>query len=137
MEAFYLINWLALAICFAFSRVLGVIWYNPQVFGGMWANAIGLQDGDFDIRNRRRSLISSLIYNLLAVYGLAVLLKILGVTAPYMGLAIGVFVAFFFTIAPMGNTAALEQWRAARIVIHGAYRLVQFGASGALLAWWI
>ena len=136
MEVFYLFNWFALATCFAFSILLGMFWYNPRVFGGIWANAFGLQDGDLDIRAQTRSRIAGLVYNFLSLYGLAVVIRYLHITSALSGLIAGLFMAFFFAVAPMGNTAAFEQWRPARLLVHGTHRLVLLGAAGALLAWW-
>ena len=93
------LNWLAMGICLVVGQVFLSLWFIV-IFGTSWAKEYGVQD-----KKQHTKEIPGYTYGiqafctLMLIIGLAIMQSIMGVESLLEGLLLGLFVAFFYTIA--------------------------------------
>lgn len=130
MEKGKKVNYWVVFVATIVNYVLGFLWYSPQLFGEIWAKALGitLPDGAPPFG----SILGSLIFTFIAMWAIAYALKILD----KKGLKEGVIVSLFFCIFIILPNL-IGQWLFANkfdlFIINFGFVLVGYTISGMIL----
>ena len=131
------VNWLAVALAFLASFVLGWFWYAPQGFFKPWAEAAGLAPGALQGAKMGPAFVQTFVANVLGVIVLAVLMANLGVASWWEGLLFGGLLGLVFRggAHALHNGFALRSGRVTFIdAAHDASALAIAGAILGLIA---
>lgn len=90
------VNWLAVAVAFVVSFVLGWLWYSPQGFFRPWAAAAGITPESVQSAKMGPAFAQTILANALGVIALAVLMANLGVATWWEGLLLGGLIGLVF-----------------------------------------
>lgn len=128
------VNLAAVAVCAAFSMVLGMLWYGP-LFGKKWMELTGKKMGDMGNKAEMPKLMGvAFIGTLVAAYVLAIFIKFSGAATPVEGVMAG-FWAWLGFIATVSLSTVLWEGKPVRLyMLNNAHELVHFAGMGAIIA---
>ncbi|PKQ25208.1 MAG: DUF1761 domain-containing protein [Actinobacteria bacterium HGW-Actinobacteria-4] len=131
------VNWLAVALAFVVSFVLGWFWYSPAAFFPVWSRLGGLTEEKLKDANMGVAFGGTVVANLLGVLVLAMLMTPLGATGIGGGALLGAVLGLVYR----AGAHALHNGFAARdpriTLIDGAHDVVALALAGAVLGIWM
>lgn len=119
--------------------MLGWLWYSPVLFARPWMREMKLTPEKMrEIPPRGIAIYfgSAFLYMLLSTFGLAVVIKTLGVSTWLSGAGCGLFVGVFVLGVRLLNSALWEQRTFLLQLITVGHEVALFTLQGALLAVW-
>jgi hypothetical protein len=133
------VNVLAVIVSTIVAFLIGGAWYGAM-FKNVWIAAHGFTPERLDAMRKERSPALTMgigfVLQLVTAFGLALLIGWTGYQTWAHGLAIGVFVWFFFTAA-VNLMACLYQGKPLiAFAVDAGYQLVYFALMGAIIGAW-
>lgn len=126
------ISWAAIVVCGVVNMVLGMIWYAPQVFGGVWMEELGKKKGD--MKMDPVSLVSMFIIAMAIAYVLRHFIVYAGADTTTLGVETGIWasIGLFALPTASGVFAGGTSWR--MWAVNAGYWVVAVAIMGAILA---
>ena len=109
------VSWLGVIVGFVVSFLLGMVWYNPKVFGSKWAKGVGV-----DLNDGSPFPVAAMIIQMLGTFGLAWLF---GITAASNSLLTIILILATIILIVVSNGKYAQKSNAA-VAIEGGYILV-------------
>ena len=133
------VNYLAVVAALAVYTILGMLWYGV-LFGKKWMALTGMENKDFDTPEMKKAqtagYISSLLSGLIAMFTLAVALKMMGLQGALPGLAGGAFLGFGLVAMTLVGEAAWHDTPWALVLLNSGYRITGLAAGGLIIGLW-
>ena len=133
------VNYPAVLVATVVSYLIGWAWYGG-IFKRAWMEAHGLTPERLEAMKHVRSpavaMGGGFVIQLVIAFGLALLLVWTGYQTWQHGLAIGVFVWFFFAATVSLMTALYQAKTMTAVAIDAGYQLVYFALMGAIVGAW-
>lgn len=135
---FSAINYLAVIVSAVASFVIGALWYSPLLFGKTWQKELNFTDEYLKQANMVVIFLVSFVLMFLAVFGLAILIQLLGKDEMCwsLGLWHGVAVGLFFSATAVGINYLYQRRSFILWLIDAFYFIVFMAVSGVILALW-
>ena len=128
------INYIAVAVATIASYLLGFAWYHWAVFGGAWANALGITKEEADnTEGLGGAFIMSLISGLTKALLIALLIAVTNISGVLSGAFFGVVVATVFTITSLGYYNGFARTSSKLTLINSAHSIVELTLIGAII----
>ena len=127
------VNWLAVVACAVANMIIGSIWYGP-LFGKLWLRSIGKTKDD--LNNPAPAMITSFIMSLIMAFGLALLLKNLGVDRLIIGVTLALLVGVGFVSASHFTSDAFNGIKPIITILYGLYTIVSLVVMAIILVLW-
>ena len=158
------LNFLAILVSALSTLVVGFIWYNPKVFGGIWMRESGMTEEKIKGTNMLilfgmsiiYAVMMSIIINMIVVHQFGALGMIGGDPAlgkpsyaAFMadygtafrtfkhGMLHGFIAGLFLALPLMGTTALYERRSWKYTLVTGGYWIVSFTIMGGILCAWV
>ncbi len=134
------VNLVAVLVCGIVSMVLGMIWYNPKVFGNVWMMASGINMTNPPERPASSGRAGSYIINFIGALVMAYVMAHFVYLMPAVGFAEGVKLGFwawlgFVAVSMLGMVLwEGKPWKYYSIV--AGYQLVNMALIAGILAAW-
>ena len=130
------INYPAVGVAALATILIGVLWYSPMLFGGLWAKAHGYSKEQLRETAGRAFMVSLFCYLVIA-FVLAMLVSYTGVSTVRQGAFLG-FLVWIGFLATLGLTAHMHSHGKPLSIylIDAGYQLVYAVAMGVVLAVW-
>jgi hypothetical protein len=138
MQVFIEVNFVAVLAGTALNMLLGIVWYNPRIFGGIWMKTLGIHLND--IKDAGFSMIpayaaAGLSAGILS-WGLAAAALRLAIHSFPAGMLMGVAVWFCFNLPSFIKIRFFEDRPFPLFLINSGYDLLSYALLGGLLAIW-
>ncbi len=124
------INWIAVVVAVVVSEVLGYVWYT-YLFAARWTAALGYTP---DPARQGAMMGLGVITTLIAVVGLAWLIKKLGASSLNQALGVALAAWVFFNFTTMAIEYLYLGHKAELVIINMGFQLVFYLVSAAVLA---
>ncbi|MCH8201910.1 MAG: DUF1761 domain-containing protein [Proteobacteria bacterium] len=128
------LNFIAILSAAISSFVIAGLWYSNSLFAKDW-----MTENNFtaeDLADPKPAMIKSFIATLLLAFGLAILLRLAGITGWLNGAAFGAIVAIFVHGAASFPNYAFENKSLRLFMIHMGNSIFGLMVMGAILAGW-
>jgi hypothetical protein len=114
------------------------VWYSPVLFSKRWQKETGVTPEDAKKRNMAMVFGLSFVLMLLMVWALNFVINVHKAeeVSLMMGLGLGVFTGFFFSLLTMGINYLYQGRSFVLWLIDGFYMIVGLGIAGMILAAW-
>ncbi|MBP6921330.1 DUF1761 domain-containing protein [Candidatus Gracilibacteria bacterium] len=126
------ISWAADISATIVAVLIGVVWYNPSVFGKAWMNGVNLKREDTQTVKARNNLFWTLPITFVIAANIAAFCKHLEYTDPsrafLIGYDLGLIVCLFMAINYLYEQKPLTLY-----AINAGYTLVSMGAMGLVI----
>jgi len=132
------INWLAVAIAWVATLAIGVVWYQPGVFGTAWARRISQWTGTAVpdlLQASPRQLSYWAIAFAVNVMAMALLLAALGASTIGHGVQVAVLATAGFAVSFLSWPVIFSGMPAGVLLINSAAFLAMQLAIAAILVW--
>jgi hypothetical protein len=117
--------------------IVGMVWFNPRVFGTAWMKSIGKTQADMQAgqkANMGALYFSAFVNAVVASYVLGLVVMAFGATTWQTGAQVGVLAWLGFLLTAHASRVMWEQKSFAWLAIVAAHDLVALAAIGAFLA---
>lgn len=135
----FLVNYLAIVVSLVAYSLLGMLWYGP-FFGKRWISLTGMADVDMNSPEMKKSqkagYFSSLISSFIALFTLAILMKVSGISGFTGGVLTGAGVGFGFIAMSLVGEAAWHNTPWALVAINSGYRICGLAVGGIIIGIW-
>ncbi len=132
--SYFAVNYLAVLVAALVPMLVGGLWYSKMLFAGAWMAEAGLKEEE--LTNPAPAMIKSVIASLVLAYGLAILMKHMGVADLKAGALTGFFTAILIVGGASFPNYAFEGKSIRHFAIHMGATLVGMTAMGAILGAW-
>lgn len=140
-EAFGDVNWLAVLVAAVAAFAVGIVWFSPPVFGGIWAREVsgytGIPDADIAAAAEKPTALSRWFLGILAASAaLGLVAELAGVDSFRDGVALGVACGLGFgaTLSSWPSVFARLPWR--WWILNVAAFVVMLAVMGAIIGSW-
>lgn len=128
--------WAILVATLVGGMALGIVWYSPRVFGGLWQKLTGLKDSDINRKDANKGYAVALLLNLISAWAIAVLERVTNVDTWVEGLNFGLFVGLLIVstgwlVNYMFEKRPIRLWK-----INAGYATVNLTIVAVILAIW-
>jgi hypothetical protein len=127
------LDYIAVFVAAVAAFALGSVWFMPAVFGKTWMKLVGLKDKDVK-DSVGKTMAATFLLTVLTAWGLAVLIKLLGVVEWVDGLTLGLFVGLLFHATATLVNSVYEQRSLVLWKISAGHAVLSLGVMGAVLA---
>jgi hypothetical protein len=130
------LNYLAIAIAWIVSVILGSFWYSPAGFGKVWSKLSGVDIMKIPKAESTRAIVFVVISSLLQAFFLALILNSLNVNSIGQGIIDSLVLWFGFTaLTTIGNTLYQRQsWKF--WWLNASFFLIVMVINGIILSVW-
>jgi len=130
------LNFLAIAVAWVFSVVLGSFWYSPAGFGKIWSTLSGVDMMQTPKNETTKAIVFVVISSLLQALALGLILNSLHVNGAGEGIIASLVLWFGFTaLTTVGNTLYQRQsWKF--WWLNASFFLVTMVVNGLILSVW-
>jgi len=130
------LNYLAIAVAWIISVVLGSFWYSPAGFGKLWSQLSGVDMMKTPKKESTRAITVVVFSSLLQAFFLALILNSLQVNSIGNGIVIALVLWFGFTaLTTIGNTLYQRQsWKF--WWLNSSFFLIVMVINGIILSVW-
>ena len=125
------INLLAVLVAGVVHIVLGLLWFQPKVFGNAWTKLTGR-----DMKPATRWMPAGIVGHLLMSFVLAVIVKLANATTALDGALVGILVCLGFVATMLVGELIWEKIPFKLFVVRAGNQLVGFAISGIILGTW-
>jgi hypothetical protein len=125
------VNLLAVLVAGVVHIVLGLVWFQPKLFGNAWVKLTGKE-----MKPASQWIPAGMIAHLFMTLVLAVIVKLCGATAALQGAVVGVLVCLGFVATILAGELVWEKIPFRLYLIRVANQLVGFAIAGIILAVW-
>jgi hypothetical protein len=125
------INLLAVLVAGVVHLVLGLVWFQPKLFGNAWASLTGK-----DLKPASRWIPAGVIAHLLMAFVLAVIVRLANATTALDGALVGILVCLGFVATMEAGELVWEKIPFRLFMIRVGNQLLGFAISGIILAVW-
>ena len=131
MNAFPVVNLLAVVVAAIANFIIGAVWYAPPVFGNRWMNLLGKKRDE--LGSPAKGFIGAIVGALILSYVLAVLIGYAGAKTAVDGAIIGLWALVGFVLT-VGSTEVLFGAKPIKLyLLNNGYQLVAFIVTGAII----
>jgi hypothetical protein len=126
------VNWLAVIVAAVVGIIVGFVWYAPQVFGGRWARASGIelpQPGQV----QPITYVGAIVTAAVTAYVLAVIIRGLGAASLTDGAIVGVVVWLGFVATWLASGVFFERRSTEWWAINAGQAIVSLVIMGAII----
>lgn len=128
------LNYIAVAIATVTSYILGFTWYHWAVFGGAWANALGITKEEADnTEGLGGAFIISLISGLTKALCIASLMAATNTSGIFNGAFFGAVIAAVFIFTSLGYYNGFARTPSKLTLINSAHSIVELTLIGAII----
>jgi hypothetical protein len=125
------INLLAVLVAGVVHIVLGLLWFQPKVFGNAWVKLTGK-----DLKPAPAWMPAGIIGHLVMAFVLAVIVKLANATTTFDGALVGILVCLGFVAPMLVGELIWEKIPFRLFMIRVGNQLVGFAISGIILGVW-
>ena len=125
------INLLAVLIAGIVHIVLGLVWFQPKLFGNAWVKLSGKE-----MKPATQWIPAGMIAHLFMTLVLAVIVKLSGITTALQGAVVGILVCLGFVATLLAGELVWEKIPFRLYLIRVANQLVGFAIAGIILSTW-
>ena len=125
------VNLLAVLVAGVVHIVLGLVWFQPKLFGNAWMKLSGKE-----MKPASRWIPAGMIAHLFMTLVLAVIVKLSGVTTAMQGAVVGILVCLGFIATILAGELVWEKIPFRLYLIRVANQLVGFAIAGIILSVW-
>ena len=140
MKALADVNVLAVFVGALAAFAVGSVWYSSALFSKPWQRELGLKESPMSDPKAKAGLPmmlgADLALTLILGLGLAILMNLLGVESLGGGVAMGAFVAIFFSAVTTGIHYVFERRSLKLFLINAGYVLVMGIVLGGIIGVW-
>jgi len=134
------INWLAVIVAAVASMVVGMIWYNPKVFGHTWMKLAGITHKQAKKQKEKgmgKSMILAFISEVVLAAVLSFFIKSLGAVTVGQGVTIGI-VAWLGFVATFSLGTVLWEGKSMNLYfLTNAHNVVTIIVMSIILTVWV
>jgi len=133
-DALQNINYLGVVLGVLASMIIGMVWYNPKVWGEQWIKLIGFKKKDLtDKQGMPVMMTISVVFYFLVAITIAALLEMTSASGTGDGVLMGAIIGFVFGYGPLSVTYVYAKRRFELSMIDGGYIVVTTAVIGAIL----
>lgn len=125
------VSWLAVILAAVAQQVIGMVWYNPKVFGGVWAESLGMKIES--LKCTTTQWISSVVIALVTAFVLALFIDWTGAGNLWEGAIIGLWAAIGFNVVPHYSAVVWAKKPVQTYIIDASCEVVIFVVMGAII----
>jgi hypothetical protein len=129
------LNWLAIAVSALSAFMIGGLWYGPM-FGKAWQSLSGLSDDDIQKGHPAKIYGGALVLNLLAAFGMGMVLQLHPTPDVGSGFNVGVFIGLAFVATSFGINYLFALKPLRLYLIDAGYMVVLMSVMGTILGAW-
>jgi hypothetical protein len=131
------LNFLAVFTATILYFMLGALWYSKALFGPRWGQ---LHNIDFNANVEKSKMVqimgTSFVMMLIAVWALAVVSNLMGISTWMGGMKLGLLCGVCFSAASIAITNVYLQKKLPLYFIDGGYHVVGYTIASVILAVW-
>jgi len=133
-DALQNINYLGVVLGVLASMIIGMVWYNPKVWGEQWIKLVGFKKKDLtDKQGMPVMMTISVVFYFLVAITVAALLEMTSASGTGDGVLMGAIIGFVFGYGPLSVTYVYAKRRFELSMIDGGYIVVTTAVIGAIL----
>jgi hypothetical protein len=125
------VNWWAVLVAGILNIAVGLIWYQPRIFGAEWIKLSGK-----DLNPARQWIPAGMLAHLVAVYVLAVIFNLAGVRSVLDGVLIAILTWLGFIVTLEAGELVWEKIPFKLFLLRIGEHLLAMSLSGIILAIW-
>lgn len=134
MEAFGLINWIAVVVAALLGFGIGALWYSPKVFGTAWVAELGKPVEQ--LGSPAQAMTVTFLTTLAGAVAVAWFMAVIPMVGWMPGLKLGLFIGVMLVGANQISDGAYQgrSWKVR--LIDAGYRTVMFAVIGVVIGAW-